>query len=59
MNAIQFQHGLSLPQFQALYSTEQQCERALVAAMLPRLLRALATTSPLPLKVLHLYEVTG
>jgi transposase-like protein len=35
MNAIQFQRGLSLPQFQALYGTEQQCERALVAARWP------------------------
>ena len=35
MNAIQFQHGLSLPQFQALYGREQQCERALVAARWP------------------------
>jgi len=32
INAIQFQRGLSLPQFQALYGSEQQCERALVAA---------------------------
>ena len=36
MNAIQFQRGLSLPQFQALYGTEQQCEGALVAARWPR-----------------------
>lgn len=35
MNAIQFQRGLSLPQFQALYGTEQQCERALVAERWP------------------------
>lgn len=35
MNAIQFQRGLSLPQFQAQYGTEQQCERALVAARWP------------------------
>ena len=35
MNAIQFQPGLSLPQFQALYGSEQQCERALVAARWP------------------------
>ncbi len=35
INAIQFQAGLSLPRFQALYGTEQQCERALVAARWP------------------------
>lgn len=35
MNAIQFQRGLSLPQFHALYGTEPQCERALVAARWP------------------------
>lgn len=35
MNAIQFQTGLSLPRFQILYGTEQQCERALVAARWP------------------------
>ena len=35
INAIQFQRGLSLPQFQALYGSEQQCERALVAARWP------------------------
>ncbi len=27
INAIQFQRGLSLPQFQALYGSERQCER--------------------------------
>ena len=27
INAIQFQHGLSLPEFQALYGSEDQCER--------------------------------
>ncbi len=32
INAVPFQRGLSLPQFQALYGSEQQCERALVAA---------------------------
>ena len=36
INAIQFQPGLSLPRFQALYGTEQQCESALVAARWPR-----------------------
>ena len=36
INAIQFQPGLSLPQFQALYGNEQQCERALVAARWPQ-----------------------
>ncbi|WP_029527772.1 IS1595 family transposase [Polaromonas glacialis] len=35
MNAIQFQRGLSLPQFQALYGSEAQCERALIAARWP------------------------
>ena len=36
INAIQFQPGLSLPRFQALYGTEQQCESALVAARWPQ-----------------------
>ena len=36
MNAIQFQHGLSLAKFQARYATEQQCEQALVAARWPQ-----------------------
>ena len=31
-NTIQFQRGLSLPRFQALYGSEQQCERAVIAA---------------------------
>lgn len=35
MNTIEFQRGLSLPQFQALYGTEQQCERSLVAERWP------------------------
>lgn len=35
MNAIQFQCGLSLAQFQARYGTEPQCESALVAARWP------------------------
>lgn len=35
MNAIQFQRGLSLPQFQARYGSEPQCEQALVAARWP------------------------
>ena len=35
INTIQFQPGLSLPQFCALYGTEQQCESALVAARWP------------------------
>ena len=36
INAIQFQHGLSLPEFQALYGSEDQCERAVVAARWPQ-----------------------
>jgi len=36
MNAIQFQRGLSLAQFQAQYGSEPQCERALVAARWPQ-----------------------
>ena len=36
MNAIQFQPGLSLVRFEALYGTEQQCERALAAARWPQ-----------------------
>ena len=35
MNTIQFQRGLSLPQFHAVYGTEQQCECALVATRWP------------------------
>ena len=35
MNAIQFQRGLSLPQFQARYGSEPQCEQALIAARWP------------------------
>ena len=34
-NLIQFQHGLSWPQFQALCGTEAQCEAAVVAARWP------------------------
>ena len=29
-NAIQFQKGLSVPEFQNLYGTEAQCEEVLV-----------------------------
>lgn len=36
INAIQFQRGLSLVQFQTLYATEQQCEQALVAQRWPQ-----------------------
>jgi len=35
INQIQFQRGLSLPQFQALYGSQTQCEAALVAARWP------------------------
>ena len=35
MNTIQFQRGLSLPQFHAVYGTEQQYECALVASRWP------------------------
>ena len=35
MNQVQFQKGLSLPQFMELYGTEQQCEQALIAARWP------------------------
>lgn len=35
MNAMQFQHGLSLPEFQSLYASEDQCARALVGARWP------------------------
>jgi len=31
-SAVQFQKGLSLPEFQRLYGTEEQCEAAPVAA---------------------------
>lgn len=34
-NVIQFQHGMSLRQFQARYGTEEQCEKAVVAARWP------------------------
>lgn len=36
MNTIQFQQGLSLPQFLKFYGNEQQCEAALVAARWPQ-----------------------
>ena len=38
-SAIQFQKGLSLPAFQRLYSTEEQCEAALEKARWPDGLR--------------------
>ena len=34
-NGIQFQKGLSLPEFQKLYGTEEQCELALEKARWP------------------------
>ncbi|QPN70743.1 transposase [Synechococcus sp. CBW1108] len=34
-NVIQFQKGLSLPDFQRLYGTEEQCEAALEKARWP------------------------
>ena len=34
-NAIQFQKGLSLPEFLGLYGTEEQCEAALEKARWP------------------------
>mgnify|MGYP003603057991 FL=1 len=36
MNAIQFQPGMSLAQFQQRYGSEQQCESALIAARWPQ-----------------------
>lgn len=36
MNQIQFQAGLSMPEFQRQYGTEAQCERALVASRWPQ-----------------------
>jgi transposase-like protein len=35
MNRVQFQKGLSLPEFMDRYGTEQQCEQALIAARWP------------------------
>ena len=35
MNRIQFQHGLSMPEFLQGYSTETQCEQALEAVRWP------------------------
>ena len=35
MNRVQFQKGLSLPEFMKRYGTEEQCERALIAARWP------------------------
>lgn len=52
MNAIQFQRGLSLAEFCYRFN---RCFD--LAAMLPMLLKALATTGPLPLKVLRLSEI--
>ena len=34
-SGIQFQKGLSLPEFQRLYGTEEQCEAALEKARWP------------------------
>ncbi|MDO5290179.1 MAG: transposase, partial [Pseudomonadota bacterium] len=36
INPIQFQAGLSLPEFMHRYGSEQQCEDALIAARWPR-----------------------
>jgi hypothetical protein len=36
MNRIQFQHGLSMPEFFERYGTEAQCQAALQAARWPR-----------------------
>jgi len=36
MNRVQFQRGLSLPEFMNFYGTEEQCEQALVATRWPR-----------------------
>ncbi len=35
MNRVQFQKGLSLPEFMNRYATEEQCEQALIAARWP------------------------
>ena len=35
MNRIQFQHGLSMPEFLKDYGTEAQCERVLEAVRWP------------------------
>jgi ribosomal protein L37AE/L43A len=35
MNRVQFQKGLSMPEFLQRFGTEEQCERALVAARWP------------------------
>jgi transposase-like protein len=35
MNRVQFQRGLSLPQFMERYGTEEQCEQAVIAARWP------------------------
>lgn len=35
MNRVQFQRGLSLPEFMHRYGTQEQCERALIAAHWP------------------------
>ena len=36
MNQIQFQAGLSMRDFQSLYGTDAQCERALFASRWPQ-----------------------
>lgn len=45
MNQIQFQRGLSMPEFQRRYGTDGQCESALFAARwrLPRRSRPAAS----------------
>jgi hypothetical protein len=35
MNRVQFQKGLSLPEFLERYGTDEQCEQALVGARWP------------------------
>src|SRR5437016_6727874 len=35
MNRIQFQHGMSLPEFLSRYGTQQQCSEAVMAARWP------------------------
>ena len=56
INAIQFQRGLSLPQFQALYGSEQQCELSMVTARQRKTgmaLIGLATPLRWPIKVIE------
>lgn len=47
MHRIQFQQGLSLPEFQRLYGTEEQCEASLEKVRWPDGYRCSARARPI------------